>query len=377
MFDFLSLQKEVHGLEITDAYVKMMRLARRGGRLVVISAGCLPLKRGLIEDGAIKNEPELILAIKKLAAQSAGRGSGKRWVAVSLPENKAFFKVITMPRLSQKEMKSAVIFESENHIPLSLDKVYLDFEEISSESFSENHCQVAVAALSKELVDSYDRVCDAAGLSPVAMELESQSAARAAKQSFIPHRNVALIKIGDTQSSAIFISRGSVRAVFSMPISNGYFIEKIAQELSVDFSEAEKLKVDYGIVDFERRAGSPNVGNNEQKRKIFEALLPGLVDFTQQIQKYISYYQYRAESGAADEIVLDKVIVCGAGANLKGIDDFLAIKLEVPVERLVLPIGIDINHFKNSEFLKNGANGCAVVAGLAMRAQEIEAQSKS
>lgn len=377
MFDFLSSQKEVHGLEITDAYVKIMRLARRGGRLVVISAGCLPLKRGLIEDGAIKNESELILAIKKLAAQSAGRAAGKRWAAVSLPENRAFFKVITMPRLSQKEMKSAVIFESENHIPLSLDKVYLDFEEISSESFSENHCQVAVAALSKELVDSYDRVCDAAGLSPIVMELESQSAARAAKQSFIPHHSVALIKIGDAQSSAIFISRGSVRAVFSMPISNGYFIEKIAQELSVNFSEAEKLKVDYGIVDFGREAGHPNVDNNEQKRKIFEALVPGLVDFVQQIQKYINYYQNRAKSGAPDKAVFDKVIVCGSGANLKGIDDFLAVKLGIPVERLVLPIGIDASRFKNSDFLKNGINGCAVVAGLAMRAQAIEAESRS
>ncbi len=377
MFDFLNLSKEVHGLEITDNYARMMHLMRPGGHLIVNSAGCLPLKKGLVQNGEIRNEPELVLAIKKLAAQSAGRSSGKRWVAVSLPENKAFFKVITMPRLSQDEMRSAVIFESENHIPLPLDKVYLDFEEVAPESFSENHCQVAVAALSRELVDSYDRVCDAAGLSPIAMELESQSAARAAKQSFISHRNAALIKIGDTQSSVIFISRGSVRAVFSMPISNGYFIEKIAQELSVDFSEAERLKVDYGIVDFERKAGSLNVDNNEQKRKIFEALVPGLVDFTQQTQKYISYYQDRAKSGALDEAVLDKVIVCGGGANLKGIDDFLAIKLEVPVERLVLPIGIDINHFKNSEFLKNSANGCAVVAGLAMRAQEIEAQSKS
>jgi type IV pilus assembly protein PilM len=370
MIDFLSLKKDAYGLEITDTHVRMMRLGRRHGRLFVAVAGCLALENGTVENGEIKNEADLTAALKKLAEQSAAGKKKKRYAVVSLPENKAFLQVIEMPKLDSEELRAAVVFESENHIPLPLEKVYLDFEIIPSKSLSRHRCEVAVAALPKDIVDSRVRVCDAAGWSPIAMELESQAAARSARVNCDSESPAVIIKIGDAQSSVIFCSRNSIRAVFSTPISNTYFVEKIASALGVDARRAEILKSDCGIEEFRHSADSPDSGGGEEK-KIFEALVPGLVDFVQQIQKYIHYYQTHEKFGM-EEKKFKKILVCGIGSNLKGLDGFLSLKLGVAVERLVLPIEADIHRLKTAGFLENGVHGYAVVAGLALRALEIE-----
>ena len=370
MLNFLSLSKEIYGLEITDTHVRAMRLARRHGGLSASAAGCLALEKGIVENGEIKNETDLAAAVKELAAQSAAKKKGKRYAVVSLPENKAFLQVIQMPRLNDDELRAAVVFESENHIPLPLEKVYLDFEVVPSKIFSQHRCEVAVAALPKDIVDSRVRVCDAAGWLPIAMELESQSAARSARAGRDFELPAVIIKIGDAQSSIIFCARNSIRAVFSTPVSNNYFLEKIALALGVDAERAEILKADWGIDNFQRFGSSPNA-DEEEKKRIFEVLVPGLVDFAQQIRKYIHYYQTHEKFGAGEES-FEKILICGIGSNLKGLDEFLSLKLGVAAERLILPIEVDFRRFKNIGFLENGAHGYAVAAGLALRALEIE-----
>ena len=351
MLDFLSLSKEIYGLEITDTYARMMRLARRNGGLAVAAAGFLRLPEGAVQSGEIRDEKSLAAVISELAEKS-GAGAGRAAV-VSLPEDKAFWQIIKMPRLDDNEMRAAVVFEA---VPSSL---------------IENRCEVAVAALPREIVDSRVRVCDAAKLRPVAMELESQAAARSARQNANFAWPAIIIKIGDTQSSVIFCGRDSTRAVFSVPISNAYFIEKIRAAAEVDDDGARKLKTDYGIA----AAGfdaPPKGDDNGKREKLFESLLPGLVDFAQQIKKYVRYYQEHEKSFHADKLSFRKVIICGDGSDLKGLDDFLSLKLGIPVERMVLPIGIEPHRFKSVDSPEKNVHGCAVAAGLAARALAIE-----
>ncbi|MFA5067984.1 MAG: pilus assembly protein PilM [Candidatus Izemoplasmatales bacterium] len=369
MLDFLSLSKEIYGLEIADTYARMMRLAHRNGGLVVVAAGFLRLPEGAVQNGEIRDEKKMAATIAELAEKS-GAGAGRAAV-VSLPEDKAFWQIIKMPRLDDNEMRAAVVFEAENYIPLPLDKVYLDFEVVPS-SLIENRCEVAVAALPREIVDSRVRVCDAAKLRPVAMELESQAAARSARQNANFAWPAIIIKIGDTQSSVIFCGRDSTRAVFSVPISNAYFIEKIRAAAEVDDDGARKLKTDCGIALATGFDAPPKGDDNDKREKLFESLLPGLVDFAQQIKKYVRYYQEYEKSFRADKLSFRKVIICGDGSDLKGLDDFLSLKLGVPVERMVLPIGIEPHRFKSVDSPEKSAHGCAVAAGLAARALAIE-----
>lgn len=373
MLNFLSLSKEFYGLEITDSCVRIMRLIRRNGRFFVATAGCLHLSPGIVRNGEVKDEKKLTKVVSELTAKFAIGNKNNCAAVVSLPENKSFWQIIKMPRLNPDELSEAVLFEAENYIPLPLEKVYLDFEIIPSPAIG-NYCEVAIAAIPKEIADVRARICDAAKLPAAVMELESQAVVRSARQNPNFVWPLIIVKINDTQSSVIFCDRNSTRGVFSVPISNNYFIEKISAALSVGVREAEELKNDYGIADDTCLDAPPNVNDNERKRKIFESLMPGLVDFAQQIKKYVSYYQNHEKNLDANSKFFRKMILCGDGSNLKGLDDFLTIKLKIPTERMILPISIDASRFKHDNFLIGGAHGCAVAAGLAMRAMAMESE---
>ena len=77
--------------------------------------------------------------------------------------------------------------------------------------------------------------------------------------------------------------------------------------------------------------------SNEKKieqGRVFEALIPALTDLLQQIKNYITYYKthpsFKHFSNNHKEI--EKILLCGGGANLKGLSELLSIELKVPVE---------------------------------------------
>lgn len=372
MFDFLSLKKDAFGLEITDTNIRIMKLIRHHNRLVVVAVGGGALEENIVKNGAVKDEKKLAAEIKSLVNRIIGQKTKPRYVVASLPEKKAFLQVIKMPRLTGKEMRAAVVFQAENYIPLALEKVYLDFETIPRPLEDFYQCEVLVAAVPKEIVDSYIRVLDAAGLVCLAMELESQSVARAALAGKNLEKSAMIIHIGDIQSNVIVYARGSIRFTFTIPISNRDFITKIRDCTKTNLVEAEKLKNRCGIEEFIRPGDGEKSGLHAEKRKIFEALIPGLIDFSQQVQKCIRYYQTHENASDFDNKKFDKILICGNGADLKGLEEFLSLKLGLSVERLILPVGMDESVFKKNDLSGTGICGCAISAGLAMRALMFE-----
>jgi type IV pilus assembly protein PilM len=383
MVEFLSLSKDAFGLEITDTAVRMVKLARRGGKPVVVTASWAPVGEGVIRDGNVKDEKRLAAAIKAAAANPIGRSFGTRRVVVSLPESKSFLQVVRMPELRGSELRAAVVFEAENHIPLPLEKVYLDFERIEpAAADGVSGCEVLIAALPREPIDARLRAVVAAGLVPAAMELESQAVARAVLEPGIAKSRL-IIQIGDTKTNLVIHSNGSIRFTFSIPVSNRYFLEKILANAGTSIAEADNLKVKFGIEEFMRltERGEENANYQDsrpaaEKRKIFEALIPGLVDFIQQVKKCVQYYQTHDNIQPADSI--DKILICGSGANLKGIDEFIALKLGAPVERVLPRADVKLieSQFGQSAPRQDASAFCVAV-GLAMRALEDAAGEKA
>ena len=379
MVEILSLSKKAFGLEITDVAVRLMKLARRGGKLVVSAASWVPLEAGIVKDGNVMDEDRLAGAIREAIANSAGQSFKIRRVVVSLPENKSFLQVIKMPELRDQDLRAAVVYEAENHIPLPLEKVYLDFEvvEPSGKDLTGFGCEVLIAALPREPIDARIRAIVKAGLIPVAMELESQALVRALFAGHGSKPLVVIIQIGDEKTNLIVYSGNSIRFTFSIPISNRYFLETISRNAKVSIEEAEILKTKCGIEEFIHSDAKESkdhdysafLENSNDRRKIFEALIPGLVDFIQQVKKYVQYYQthdnnsYPASDGAPG-----KIFICGSGSDLKGIDEFIALKLNASVERIHPSIDTNLFEPKPGNVLtRQNFCGFSVVAGLAMR----------
>jgi type IV pilus assembly protein PilM len=113
-----------------------------------------------------------------------------------------------------------------------------------------------------------------------------------------------------------------VRFACSIPISADQLTLAIANELSIKYNEAEDLKIKQGLLE-----------EGKGKRNLFEITKPILQDLASQIKKYMNFYhdhvyhEYFPSDGK-----LEKIVLCGGGANLKGLADFLSKELGVKVE---------------------------------------------
>jgi type IV pilus assembly protein PilM len=358
--EFLSLKTKAFGLDISDLSLKFLMLRKRGKKFSVVSFGESQIEPGIVEGGEVKDEEKLAKIVKE-----ATKKVKTKYVVACLPEEKAFLQVIKMPIMSEEDLKSAIVFEAENYIPLPVSEVYLDCEVVPPVYNHLDHLDVLLAAIPKKTVDSYLRVLKKAGLKPIAFEIESLAIARALIKDQTTTYPVLIIDLGATRSSFIIFAGKSVRFTTSIPVSGIHFTELIAKNLKISFEKAEKLKIIHGLKEGMKIKLGEKTTLEKTKGKIFEALIPALVDLVQQIKKYIDYYQAHAYlSGLPpDGKRIHKLILSGGGANLKGLKEFLELELKIPVE--VGNPWINIGEVKN--FPKEKSLSFTTAIGLALR----------
>ena len=320
--EFLTLKPESFGLDISDLSLKIIKLKKRGDFLSLASFGETEIKPGIIEGGEIKNEESLAEVIKKAVAEVKGEKLKTKYVIASLPEEKAFLEVIQMPPMKEEEMEKAVYFEAEKYIPLPTEKVYLDAQIVSPVYNHLDHLDVLIAALPKNTIDHYVSSFKKAGLTPLVLEIESQAIARSLIKKGISTAPLLLVDLGATRTSFIVFSGYSLRFTSSIPISSQKFTKIISEGLKISPEKAEALKIKHGI------------GANGEGRKILKSLVPILTELVGQIKKYLDYYQAHSshEHLPPDGKTVEKIILCGGGANLKNLANFLSIELKLPVE---------------------------------------------
>ena len=334
MFGILTLKPEAFGLDISDLSLKIIKLKKIKNGFDLASFGEEKIKPGIIKGGEIKDEKALSEVIKEALIKVKGEKLKTKYVVASLPEEKAFLQVIQMPRMSEEDLKSAVIYEAENYIPLPIEEVYLDSQVIQPVHNHLDHFDVLIAALPEKTVDPYLSVLKMARLEPVSLEIESLSISRALIKGGVATFPVLLIDLGATRTSFIIFSGHSLRFTSSIPVSSGNFTEIIAKALGVDLAEAEKLKIKYGLEEKIQIKIKNGTEKKTGRGKIFEALIPPLVDLIQQIKRYLDYYQTHAshEHLPPNGKGVSKILLCGGGANLKGLPELLSLELKIPVE---------------------------------------------
>lgn len=287
------------------------------------SLGKQKIGEGIIKEGEIIDEESLVKIIKEGISSVKGEKLNTKYVACSLPEEQGFLQIIQMPRIRKEELKKAVRYEAENYIPLPIDEVYLDSEIIPPIHNHLDHFDILIVAFPKKIVDPYIYCLKRAGLQPVVLELESLAVARALVKKEVSPHSMLLIDLGMSKTNFIVFSGYSVRFTSSIPVFSQEITQAVARNLNAEPEEAEKLKLKYGLK-----------GKQSEGRKVREALIPVLTDLVEQIKRRLDFYQTHSshEHLLPGEKGIKKIFLCGEGANLDGITDFLADHLGIPVE---------------------------------------------
>lgn len=314
------------GLDISDRSLKAAMLNKGAERWSLAGFVTASIPPGVITDGEIIDQKKASSIIRQSLQKVRGEKIKSRYVVCSLPEEKAFIRVIQLPKMKQSEAKEAVKWEAENNIPFHIDEVYLDWQIIPPIEDHLDHCDILIVAVPRTLVDGYSELLERSNLTPKIFEVESVAIVRSVIEESVSNTPVLIIDFGQMRTSLIMFSGYALRITSSLGISGALLTDVIARGLKLDQKAAEKLKKQYGLL-----------GKDKSGKQVFECLIPALTDLVEQIKNYINFYQSHAKHQhltKSDTLPsISKIILCGGGAALKGLDSFLALNLKTTVEK--------------------------------------------
>ncbi len=339
--------KKVFGLEISDASIRVLELKKGGNffRFVGLNKKKLPKKaviKGEVKDFEITGQ-----TIKEVLATAKPKKIKTPYLICSLPETYTFIREITLPNMTDEELDEAIKWETEQHIPLASDQVYLDWQQIEKKGGNNRYL---VAACQKNIIDGYLNLLKSLKLKPVAFEPEAISLARAIIPKADINLSTLIVDLGKTKTLFDIQSEGIVKFTSSSEISGNLFTQKIAKNLGIEMTKAEKAKIS---------CCSPETTQREQA--ILKAIHSILDELAKEIEKIIHYFNTHYPSSTD----ISKIIISGGGANLSGISPYLGLKLKKKVAVGNPLINTPVK--KYNVLTPENAHSYAKVIGLALR----------
>lgn len=300
------------GVNLGDLSVRLVQLSQEGKRDRVVGYGSASISPGSISDGEVLKKDQVVLAIKNALSKSKPNKIKSKKVICSLPETKAFLRIVSIPNMDKKEVKEAIKWEIEANIPLKLDQVYYDWQILEkSISNEKGKIDVLVVAIAKKTVDQFIEVLELAGLEVVGLEIESISQARCLLDDNNSTGAAMIIDINERRTGFFISNNGIPSFTSSVPVSGQAINNAIAKAMGITIEEAEKVKNNYGI------------GSDFKNDDIFVCVKPVLENLVLEIERSIEFFT--SELKYADSI--NDIIICGKEASIKGLCLYLSKRL--------------------------------------------------
>jgi len=266
-------------------------------------------------------------------------------VNVSLPEEKVFTRVVTLPGMSPKEVSKAVKWEAQQYIPMEIEAVNFDYQIIEE---AKDTLKILLVAAPKEVVAKITDIVKQAGLEPMSIEttIQALSHLRQLKED----KGASLVlSFGANTTDLGVIQAGLVRFTRSLPLGGDTLARSISEGLKIPLAQAEEYKRSYGLDD-EKLEG-----------KITKASTPILNMLVSEARRSIDFYLSRGYGGS-----IERLFLSGGTANLPGITSYLAERLGQEVILTDPFSGLILSDKVKSEDLNDLGPSLALSVGLAL-----------
>jgi len=259
----LARDVSVIGLDIGTSLIKAVELRSARGSVHVTSLGIRPTPPEVISNGVIVDAQTLGAATRSLLAQ---QGARTRTVVCSVAgQSSLVVRPIEVPKMSREELADTMRWEVERVVPFSLTEVIMDYQPlVEPEELPEEqqNMEVLLAVAQEDMINAYIETLRAAGLEPVALDIEPLAAMRslvdmtAEEGSY--QKSIALINIGAGTTDISIVRNGLLSFTRPIPLAGDSFTKALAESLGRDETEAERLKRELGsVTDLETAPGLP------------------------------------------------------------------------------------------------------------------------
>ncbi|RMG25315.1 MAG: type IV pilus assembly protein PilM [Armatimonadetes bacterium] len=356
--------KRGFGIDIGSRVLQLAEISRQGDQLHLEGIGAFPLAPGFVEQGVVTDPRGLAKGLRSYLRQTRIRS---RKVTFSIPSSSAVIRWLKLPPLEGSELREAAKFKVKRHLPFPVDQAYVEATPLDVNQ-GEEEVEHLVVSVPRRVIDSRAMTLEHAGLEPVCAELEAQAILRIVdsrlrrKSPLWSDASLTIIDIGGTMTHMYVIQSRRLHFMRGVPFGAELFVQSVAMELGVSFESAAQLLASDG-------AQIDETGTLQVRTEDLVASIPlqqELEKLTREFLRLLRYFRsLHPERSYAG--ILDHVLLCGGMAGLKGLDAYLAERLELRVERM-RPLANMVGSFDPDSFAAISARQEAftVVVGLAL-----------
>jgi len=321
------------GVDIGASQIKVVKLKSGKDKIELVSFEIEPSRMDLGE------------VLKKVLDSHSGRE-----VNISVSGQQSVVRYVHFPRMSSAELKQALKFEAQKLIPFSLAEVNLDGF-ILKDDLPDNKMLVLIAAVKKDLVNERLKLLEALGYKANFIDIDSIALVNAFNfnnpfDKEEDHKAIALLNIGSSMANLNIVDAGIPRLSRDMHIAGNAFTQKIADMFSLDFAEAEKLKIN---------------PDPERLNKVKAAVESALANLAGEIRTSFDYYESQGASSVT------KIYLSGGSAKFSGLKEMLEHFLNIdvqgwdPFHKIALPDEAGLDKLKSLQ------EKFPIAVGLALR----------
>ncbi len=288
------LSKTSVGLDITDNSIEVVQLRNTVGNIKLMGKNRMTLPVGIVDQGVVKSEKKLALALKKLFSTAGPTPIRQREVVFGIPERHVYTHVLTMPTMKKKEIEDAVKEGVFTDIPLEKDNILFEYRVISRSKDSMN---VLVVAADKSVVTSWKTFFKKLGLRVSFFDIETLAVFRDLYRA-VPKEPVCIIDMGSYTTNIAIFDHTGLHHAYTLYSGGHHMTEIIARALGSTYDDAEKEKV--------------NVGFAIKNKKAQLALKDVIIDIGDEIKRIISFYEKQYEKD------IKEIVLVGGMSQMKG-----------------------------------------------------------
>jgi type IV pilus assembly protein PilM len=241
----------VVGLDIGSNFIKACEVDIRGGKPSLRAIAVLPTPPDAVSNNEIVDPIALGKTIKQILAQSGIKA--KNVVSCVAGQSSLVVRIIEVPKMTRAELQETMKWEIERHVPFAAEQVVMDYQPlVPPEEVPEGqNMEVLLAVAQEGLVTMHVKAIQAAGLKPVAIDIEPLASSRSLldlANGSGPAGTVAIVDMGASTTDISIYRDGRIAFTRSIQLAGNTLTKAIGDVLGQPFAEAERLKKEMAAI---------------------------------------------------------------------------------------------------------------------------------
>ncbi len=361
LFKFLKQQvsSSFLGVDIGTSSIKIVEVDRGDQKPRLLNYAIIENKESILRTNAAFYTSNLKLFDKEMVDlfKEVFRKTnfGSNQVLASIPSFNSFVTILKFPEMSNEEIQKALVFEAKQYIPFSIEEAALDWQKIGEyeDEKGEKFNAVLLVAVPQELIKKYQYIFNEIKMNLNILEIEPLSLVRSLV--FDDLSPTILVDIGSFTTSISLVEERILKLTTNIDFASNSLTYSLSSALNINPLRAEELKIERGII------------NTDTDYEFLQTILPILDIIIDEIQKL----KLRYETNLNKNFNAERVILCGGGSNLLGIDKYFYKKLNIPVF-----LSNALSHFEHPEIIeplaKDLNSTLSTALGLTLRVFELK-----